>query len=259
MSTYKHVSSVEPEASNQGLQRAHTTYSSHTKLVIAVVLHCMTLYFIAFHYHYIQCQCSYNCITLRYSTVYVLHYIRTCACLIRQIRYIHICGYIRQKPPRVFAVQSQRTIPEPEPCPYKHKIEKKDPKTQTIVDFVEPPPSQVDCIPPKLPRRRPADRQTNNLTYTPACVRCKQQAVIHIRIHMRTHTHTHAGPHSQTHTLTHIFTCVHMALFTVPKSRQQSGHPPIRAQDKDLTQGLRASALGATLAGFGTLDSALEL
>ena len=214
VSTYKHVSSVEPEASNQGLQRAHTTYSSHTKLVIAVVLHCMTLYFIAFHYHYIQCQCSYNCITLRYSTVYVLHYIRTCACLIRQIRYIHICGYIRQKPPRVFPVQSQRTIPEPEPCPYKHKIEKKDPKTQTIVDFVEPPPSQVDCIPPKLPRRRPADRQTNNLTYTPACVRCKQQAVIHIRMHMRTHTHMRDHIHKRIHLhiYLHVYTW-HCLLF----------------------------------------------
>ena len=91
---------------------------------------------------------------------------------------------------------------------------KKDPKTQTIVDFVEPPPSQVDCIPPKLPGRRPADRQTNNLTYTPACVRANSRhSYTFAYTCARTHTHTHTHMRDHIHKRIHLHIYLHVYIW----------------------------------------------
>ena len=212
----------------------HITSILHYLTLHYLELYCIVLYCITLHYHFFTSAIATSItvafimlhyIAIQYITVLPAHVQIKCVSRYVYIYIIYTCLYIRREPPRVFAVQRQcPNQPEQllnlseEPCLYKHKIETTMvPKTlhhsglRRTYTFTGI--SSLQSCQEGVHARRRA---------------CKQQAFIRIRIHM------HTGPHLQTHTLTHVFSCVHMTLFTVPKSRQQSGHP-IRAQSKDFT------------------------
>ena len=168
------------------------------------------------------------------------------------IIYIYTCLYIRQEPPRVFAVQRQcPNQPEQllnlseEPCLYKHKIETTMvPKTLhhsgLCRTYTFTGISSLQSCQEGVHARRRA---------------CKQQAFIRIRIHMHTFTNTY--------TYTCIFMCTYdivycseiaTAIWTPNQSTKQGFHERLKG-----FLGFAAFGTGGTaLAAFGTLDSALE-